>query len=212
MIVLRSNKLKDIILELGNKLNEILQFINEIHAFNPDNELINKLSKELRGKSAVTSIKGNSNITSKANDLEVIYVLTADGYKNIMRDAINYFTNILMSIKQVIEFTEKLGIVDEYAIFIDDSSVDVIIGFLPPDMSEMPLLHLPSIRESVEIQSVLGNITGLSAEELDSVMKLIDELLSSVKNNLKQIETTIEINNISYPDPFRKIEEEVGGA
>ncbi|MGC8542513.1 MAG: hypothetical protein ACP5NQ_01125 [Vulcanisaeta sp.] len=212
MIVLRSDKLKDIILELGNKLNEILQFINEIHAFNPDNELINKLSKELRGKSAVTSIKGNSNITSKANDLEVIYVLTADGYKNIMRDAINYFTNILMSIKQVIEFTEKLGIVDEYAIFIDDSSVDVIIGFLPPDMSEMPLLHLPSIRESVEIQSVLGNITGLSAEELGSVMKLIDELLSSVKNNLKQIETTIEINNISYPDPFRKIEEEVGGA
>ena len=212
MIILRSDKLKDIILELGNKLNEILQFINEIHAFNPDNELINKLTKELRGKSAVTSIKGNSNITSKANDLEVIYVLTADGYKNIMRDAINYFTNILMSIKQVIEFTEKLGIVDEYAIFIDDSSVDVIIGFLPPDMSEMPLLHLPSIRESIEIQSVLGNITGLSAEELGSVMKLIDELLSSVKNNLKQIETTIEINNINYPDPFKKIEEEVGGA
>ncbi len=212
MIILRSDKLKDIILELGNKLNEILQFINEIHAFNPDNELINKLTKELRGKSAVTSIKGNSNITSKANDLEVIYVLTADGYKNIMRDAINYFTNILMSIKQVIEFMEKLGIVDEYAIFIDDSSVDVIIGFLPPDMSEMPLLHLPSIRESVEIQSVLGNITGLSAEELGSVMKLIDELLSSVKNNLKQIETTIEINNINYPDPFKKIEEEVGGA
>jgi len=212
LIILRSDKLKDIILELGNKLNEILQFINEIHAFNPDNELINKLTKELRGKSAVTSIKGNSNITSKANDLEVIYVLTADGYKNIMRDAINYFTNILMSIKQVIEFMEKLGIVDEYAIFIDDSSVDVIIGFLPPDMSEMPLLHLPSIRESVEIQSVLGNITGLSAEELGSVMKLIDELLSSVKNNLKQIETTIEINNINYPDPFKKIEEEVGGA
>ncbi|WP_243678323.1 hypothetical protein [Vulcanisaeta distributa] len=166
MIVLRSDKLRDIVLDLGNRLNEIMQIINEIYAYNPDNELMSKLTRELRGKSSATYVKGDSNITTKVDDIEVIYVLTANGYKEVIRDAINYYTNVLMSIKQVMEFAEKLGVNDEYLVMIDDSSIDVIIGYSLPDMSDTSLLYLPSIKETTEVPSILNGIIGLTADEL----------------------------------------------
>ncbi|WP_252900217.1 hypothetical protein [Vulcanisaeta sp. JCM 14467] len=124
MIVLKSDKLRDVILDLGNRLNEVMQIINEIHAYSPDNEFANKLIRELRSKSQAAYVKGNTNITTKFEDVEITYVLTANGYKNAIKDAINYYTDMLMSIKQAVEFAEKLGISDEYTVMIDDSSIE----------------------------------------------------------------------------------------
>ena len=212
MIVLKSDKLKDVILDLGNKLNEVMQIINEVYAYNPDNELMSKLIKELRSKSQATYVKGNANMTTKVEDLEVIYVLTANGYKDAIKDAINYYTNVLMSIKQAMEFTEKLGISDEYVVMIDDSSIDVIIGYSLPDMSSTSLLYLPSIRETIEIPSVLGGIIGLTADELARAMKMIDDAISAINGNSRAFETIIKLSDVNYPEEFRKIEEVIGGS
>ena len=211
MIVLRNDKLKDVILDLGNKLNEVMQIINEVYAYNPDNELMNKLIKELRSRSQVTYVKGNANITTKVDDLEVTYALTANGYKDIIKDVINYYTNVLMSIKQAMEFTEKLGVSDEYVVMIDDSSIDVIIGYSLPDMSDTSLLYLPNIKEAVEIPSVLGGIIGLTADELAKIMKMIDDAILAINGNSRAFETTIKLSDINYPEQFRKIEEAIGG-
>ncbi|GAB6947349.1 hypothetical protein JCM16161A_14790 [Vulcanisaeta sp. JCM 16161] len=211
MIVLRSDRLRDIALDLGNKLNEIMQIINEIYAYNPDNETINKLIRELRSKSQTTYVRGNSSTTTKVDDVEVIYVLTANGYKEVIRDAINYYTNVLMSIKQVMEFAEKLGIDDDYIVMIDDTSTDVVIGYSLPDMSDTSLLYLPSIRETTEVPSILSGIVGLTADELAKIMKMIDDAISAINNNSRSFETTIKLSDINYPEQFRKIEEAVGG-
>ncbi|ADY02009.1 hypothetical protein VMUT_1808 [Vulcanisaeta moutnovskia 768-28] len=211
MIVLRSDRLKDIVLSLGNRLNEILQVISEIYAYSPDNETMNKMIRELRSKSPATLVKGNTNVTTKIDDIEVIYTLTANGYKDAIRDAINYYTNVLMSIKQAMEFTEKLGVNDDYVIIIDDASIDVVIGYSLPDMSETSLLYLPNIRETTEIPSILSSIVGLTADEVARLMKMIDEIISSISNNSRNVETIVKLDNINYPEPFRKIEEEVGG-
>ena len=211
MIVLRNDKLKDVILDLGNKLNEVMQIINEVYAYNPDNEPMNKLIKELRSRSQVTYVKGNANITTKVDDLEVTYALTANGYKDIIKDIINYYTNVLMSIKQAMEFTEKLGVSDEYVVMIDDSSIDVIIGYSLPDMSDTSLLYLPNIKETVEIPSVLGGIIGLTADELAKIMKMIDDAILAINDNSRAFETTIKLSDINYPEQFRKIEEAIGG-
>ena len=212
MIVLKSDKLKDVILDLGNKLNEVMQIINEIYAYNPDNEFMSKLIKELRSKSQATYVKGNANMAIKVEDLEVIYVLTANGYKDAIKDAINYYTNVLMSIKQAMEFTEKLGISDEYVVMIDDSSIDVIIGYSLPDMSGTSLLYLPSIREMIEIPSILGGIIGLTADELARAMKMIDDAISAINGNSRAFETIIKLSDVNYPEEFRKIEEVIGGS
>ena len=212
MIVLKSDKLKDVVLDLGNKLNEVMQIINEIYAYNPDNEFMSKLIKELRSKSQATYVKGNANMTTKVEDLEVIYVLTANGYKDAIKDAINYYTNVLMSIKQAMEFTEKLGISDEYVVMIDDSSIDVIIGYSLPDMSSTSLLYLPSIREMIEIPSVLSDIIGLTADELARAMKMIDDAISAINGNSRAFETIIKLSDVNYPEEFRKIEEVIGGS
>jgi len=67
--VLTNNRLRDVVLELGNEINDTLQLINDIHAYNPDNDLMNRLLKELRGKSTASLTKGNPQITTKAGDL-----------------------------------------------------------------------------------------------------------------------------------------------
>ena len=212
MIVLRSDKLRDVALDLGNKLNEVMQIINEVYAYSPDNELMNKLLKELRGKSQATYVKGNVNITTKVEDFDVIYVLTANGYKDAIKDAINYYTNVLMSIKQAMEFTEKLGIGDEYVVMIDDTSIDVIIGYSLPDVSNTSLLYLPSIRETVEIPSILGGIIGLTADELAKIMIIINDVISAINSNSRVFETIIKLSDVNYPEEFRKIEEVIGGS
>ncbi len=212
MIVLRSDRLRDIALDLGNKLNEIMQVINEIHAYNPDNESVNKLIRELRSKSSATYIKGSMNITTKADDIEVIYALTASGYKEAIKDAINYYTNVLMSIKQAMEFTEKLGMSDEYVIIIDSTSIDVVVGYSLPDVSDTAILHLPNIRELTEVPSILSGISGLTADELAKIMKIIDETISAINNNSRNFETIVRLSDINYPEQFRKIEEVIGGS
>ncbi len=212
MIVLRSDKLKNTILDLGSRLNEILQVLNEMYAINLDNETVNKLIRELRSKSSSARYtKGGTNVTSKVGDIEVIYVLTASGYKDIIRDAINYYTNVLMAIKQVTEFSEKLGIGDNYTVIIDGSSIDVIIGYSLPDVSDLPLLTLSNIKEMAEIPSVLVGITGLTADELAKVMVTIDKLISSMSTGSNSFETVVKISDINYPEPFKKIEELIGG-
>ena len=210
--MLRSDKLRDVVLDLGNKLNEVMQIINEMHAYSPDNELANKLIRELRGKSQAAYVKGNANITTKFEDIEITYVLTANGYKNAIKDAINYYTDMLMSIKQAVEFAEKLGISDEYTVMIDDSSIDVIIGYSLPDMSNASLLHLPSIKEVTEIPSVLSGVIGLTADELARVMKTVDEVISTIGGSSRTFETVVRLSDINYPEPFRKIEEVIGGS
>ncbi|GAB6943915.1 hypothetical protein JCM14467A_06970 [Vulcanisaeta sp. JCM 14467] len=212
MIVLKSDKLRDVILDLGNRLNEVMQIINEIHAYSPDNEFANKLIRELRSKSQAAYVKGNTNITTKFEDVEITYVLTANGYKNAIKDAINYYTDMLMSIKQAVEFAEKLGISDEYTVMIDDSSIDVIIGYSLPDMSNASLLHLPSIKEVTEIPSVLSGVIGLTADELARVMKTVDEAISTIGGSSRTFETIVRLSDINYPEPFRKIEEVIGGS
>ncbi|GGI68747.1 hypothetical protein GCM10007112_02200 [Vulcanisaeta souniana JCM 11219] len=211
MIVLRSSKLMDIVAEFGNKLNEVLRTIEENHAYNPDNDLMNRIIRELRSKGAATLVKGNASIVSKVNGIEVTFVLTADGYKNIMRDIVNYYTNILMSIKQVLELTNKLGVSDEYTVIISDSAIDILIGYSLPDLSETPLLSIPSVKETIEIPSVLSNVTKMTADEVAKIMVQIDNVISSLGNISSRIETVIKLDDIEYPEPFKVIEKKVGG-
>ena len=110
------------------------------------------------------------------------------------------------------EFTEKLGISDEYVVMIDDSSIDVIIGYSLPDMSGTSLLYLPSIRETIEIPSVLGGIIGLTADELARAMMMIDDAISAISGNSRVFETIIKLNDVNYPEEFRKIEKMIGGS
>ncbi|WP_229709715.1 hypothetical protein [Vulcanisaeta souniana] len=209
--MLRSSKLMDIVAEFGNKLNEVLRTIEENHAYNPDNDLMNRIIRELRSKGAATLVKGNASIVSKVNGIEVTFVLTADGYKNIMRDIVNYYTNILMSIKQVLELTNKLGVSDEYTVIISDSAIDILIGYSLPDLSETPLLSIPSVKETIEIPSVLSNVTKMTADEVAKIMVQIDNVISSLGNISSRIETVIKLDDIEYPEPFKVIEKKVGG-
>lgn len=202
----------DVVTEFGNKLNEMLQVIEENHAYNPDNDLINRIIRELRNKGAATLVKGNASITSKVNGMEVTYVLTADGYKNIMRDIVNYYTNILISIKQVLELTNKLGVSDEYTVIISDSAIDVLIGYSLPDLSGTSLLSLPNVKETIEVPSVLNNINKMSADEYAKIMGLVDNLFSSLGNTSKRIETVVKLDSIEYPEPFKVLEKKVGDA
>lgn len=204
--------MRDLALDLGNRLNEVMQVINEIHAYNPDNESMSKLIRELRSKSSAKYVRGSMNVTVKDGNMEVVYVLSASGYRDAINDVINYFTNILMAIRQVIELTEKLGINDEYVTIIDDSSIDVIIGYPLPDITNTSLLQLPSIEESVEVPSVLSGITGLTADELAKVMIMIDNALSAVGKSSRSFETVVRLDDINYPEPFKKVEELIGGA
>ncbi|BDR91992.1 hypothetical protein Vsou_10850 [Vulcanisaeta souniana JCM 11219] len=201
----------DIVAEFGNKLNEVLRTIEENHAYNPDNDLMNRIIRELRSKGAATLVKGNASIVSKVNGIEVTFVLTADGYKNIMRDIVNYYTNILMSIKQVLELTNKLGVSDEYTVIISDSAIDILIGYSLPDLSETPLLSIPSVKETIEIPSVLSNVTKMTADEVAKIMVQIDNVISSLGNISSRIETVIKLDDIEYPEPFKVIEKKVGG-
>lgn len=212
MIVLSSNKLKDIALDLGNKLNEIMQVINEIHAYNPDSEFLNKSIRELRNRYTATYVKGNVNMTMRDGNMEVTYVLTANGYKDAIKNIVDYFADMLMAIKQVMEFTEKLGLSDEYVVMMSDSSIDILIGYSLPDMSNTPLLRLPSIRETAEVPSILGGFAGLTADELAKVMIAVDNVISVISSGSRNFETVIRLSDVNYPEPFRKIEELIGGS
>lgn len=212
MIVLSSNKLKDIALDLGNKLNEIMQVINEIHAYNPDSEFLNKSIRELRNRYTATYVKGNVNMTMRDGNMEVTYVLTANGYKDAIKNIVDYFADMLMAIKQVMEFTEKLGLNDEYVVMMSDSSIDILIGYSLPDMSNTPLLRLPSIRETAEVPSILGGFAGLTADELAKVMIAVDNVISVISSGSRNFETVIRLSDVNYPEPFRKIEELIGGS
>lgn len=211
-MVLRNDRLREVALELGNWINEVLQLINGIHAYSPDKDLVNRLARDLRDSSKTSFTRGNPVITSKVGSIEVVYVLTASGYRDVMLEVINYYTNLLMAIKHVMEVAEKLGINNDYTVFIDGSSIDVVIGYSIQDVSRTPLFELSSLRESIAIESVLGSVAGLRADELADVMNALDNAISAVSNNSLRLETVIKLDNINYPSPFRDLESKLGGA
>ena len=211
-MVLRNDRLREVALELGNWINEVLQLINGIHAYSPDKDLVNRLARDLRDSSKTSFTRGNPVITSKVGSIEVVYVLTASGYRDVMLEVINYYTNLLMAIKHVMEVAEKLGIDNDYTVFIDGSSIDVVIGYSIQDVSRTPLFELSSLRESIAIESVLGSVAGLRADELADVMNALDNAISAVSNNSLRLETVIKLDNINYPSPFRDLESKLGGA
>ncbi|MCG2879784.1 MAG: hypothetical protein L7H00_01075 [Vulcanisaeta sp.] len=211
-MVLRNDRLREVALELGNWINEVLQLINGIHAYSPDKDLVNRLARDLRDSSKTSFTRGNPVITSKVGSIEVVYVLTASGYRDVMLEVINYYTNLLMAIKHVMEVAEKLGVDNDYTVFIDSSSIDVIIGYSIQDVSRTPLFELSSLRESIAIESVLGSVAGLRADELADVMNALDNAISAVSNNSLRLETVIKLDNINYPSPFRDLESKLGGA
>ncbi|WP_252900216.1 hypothetical protein [Vulcanisaeta sp. JCM 14467] len=88
----------------------------------------------------------------------------------------------------------------------------MIIGYSLPDMSNASLLHLPSIKEVTEIPSVLSGVIGLTADELARVMKTVDEAISTIGGSSRTFETIVRLSDINYPEPFRKIEEVIGGS
>jgi len=212
LIILRNNRLREIDLELGNWINEALQLINEIHAYNLDKDLVNRLARDLRDRSKTLFTRGNPVITSKVGNIEVIYVLTASGYRDIMLEVINYYTNLLMAIKHVMETAEKLGVNNNYTVFIDSSSIDVVIGYSIQDMSEIPLFKLSSLRESIAIESVLGSVAGLRIDELADVVNAVNDAISAISSNSLRLETVIKLGDINYPSPFRELESKLGGA
>ncbi|MFP3216046.1 MAG: hypothetical protein RXP99_01995 [Vulcanisaeta sp.] len=211
-MVLRNDRLREVALELGNWINEVLQLINGIHAYSPDKDLVNRLARDLRDSSKTSFTRGNPVITSKVGGIEVVYVLTASGYRDVMLEVINYYTNLLMAIKHVMEVAEKLGINNDYTVFIDGSSIDVVIGYSILDVSRTPLFELSSLRESIAIESVLGSVAGLRADELADVINALDNAISAVSNNSLRLETVIKLDNINYPSPFRDLESKLGGA
>jgi hypothetical protein len=209
--VLTNNRLRDVVLELGNEINDTLQLINDIHAYNPDNDLMNRLLKELRGKSTASLTKGNPQITTKAGGLEIIYAVTANGYRDVMKEAINYYTNALMAIMQVMEIMAKLGVDDDYVVFMDGSTIDVVVGYSMQDLPRSPLLQIPNLKEKVAIESLLGSITGLRADEIAGLINAIDNAILTINNNSLHVESAIKLDSIEYPSPFKELESRLGG-
>ncbi|MFB6470367.1 MAG: hypothetical protein TU36_003925 [Vulcanisaeta sp. AZ3] len=210
MIILAGNKLREIALELSNKLNEMLQAINRIYAYNPKEEALSNIVKDLRGKTRATLARGNAQIISRVGGLEVTYVTSAYGYREALRDLINYYTNVLMAIKQAIELLDKLGVTDDCVVVIDETSVDVIIGYSLPDTSEILLLELPSITERANVKSVLSEfVAGLTADEYAKVIKKLDEAMSVMNSEAYVIDRIVKLENINYPKQFVELESKV---
>nr|KJR71620.1 MAG: hypothetical protein TU36_06930 [Vulcanisaeta sp. AZ3] len=210
MIILAGNKLREIALELGNKLNEMLQVINRIYAYNPKEEALSNVVKDLRGKTRATLARGNAQIISRVGGLEVTYVTSAYGYREALRDLVNYYTNVLMTIKQAIELLDKLGVTDDCVVIIDETSVDVIIGYSLPDTSEILLPELPSITERADVKSVLSEfVAGLTADEYAKVIKKLDEAMSVMSSEADVIDSIVKLENINYPKQFVELESKV---
>jgi hypothetical protein len=210
LIILAGNKLREIALELSNKLNEMLQAINRIYAYNPKEEALSNIVKDLRGKTRATLARGNAQIISRVGGLEVTYVTSAYGYREALRDLINYYTNVLMAIKQAIELLDKLGVTDDCVVVIDETSVDVIIGYSLPDTSEILLLELPSITERANVKSVLSEfVAGLTADEYAKVIKKLDEAMSVMNSEAYVIDRIVKLENINYPKQFVELESKV---
>lgn len=212
MIILKSDDLEKIVTELGNSINEALIRLSNIPLFDVEND-INAVIKELKSKFRDTNIvRGNGlyNMKNKT-DLEVQYVFSAGAYLSVLKDVVNYYTDLLMMLKQVYDIMEKLSIKSGITIIIDKghNTVDLLVG------SEMPstyfLIESPRIIEKEEIPSILDNIKGLSPEEKREISDLIDQFMVNTNKEVIIKETTINVNEYEYPDKIKKAKEILQG-
>lgn len=198
-------------MELGDPINKLLERINKTTSIGSDN--INLLTKEIKSKfKDATITKGNGFYNTKTKgDFEVQYVLSASAYLSVLRDIINYYTNLLMMIKQTHDIITMLNIELEAPIIIDKGhdTVDILIG--PNLPNTQFLMEVPWIIEKEEIPTILNEIKGLSPEEKTEISNLLDQYLTELNKGIIMVETTIDVNNYAYPDKIKKAEEVLQG-
>lgn len=210
MIVLTSNNLGGLVQRLGDSLNEYMRELGRVHAYTPDAGVLRELVRGLErlgGRPVAT--RGSPVISSRRGNVEVSIVATASGYRDVLGAVINYYTNVLMTLRQVVEYLGKLGVTGDYTIIIGDNGSNVIVGYTLPDMTGTPLLELPSIRTITSLESVLTRVSGLGSEELGAVARAIDSVLAGVRPMV--VDRVVRLDGLEYPVEIRRIRELLGG-
>ncbi len=52
----------------------------------------------------------------------------------------------------------------------------------------------------------------MTTDELAKVMIAVDNVISVISSGSRNFETVIRLSDVNYPEPFRKIEELIGGS